>query len=179
MSIAFSLKDYLHQSHINYHRISHGYTETAYDSACSAHVPISSVVKAVVLRDRCSDRYVMVLIPASNKLKLALINRSLRSDLVMAGEAEIASLFPDCALGAIPGFGQAYDMKLIWDDALAEQPQLFFEAGSHEDLINIDKFEFSRLFEDQPHGVFSVAHDGCSVFDVRLLCASLQKTRAM
>lgn len=60
MSILFYRQDYLNQSYINYHCVSYGFTETAYDSACSARVPIASVVKAVVLRGRCSDRFVMM-----------------------------------------------------------------------------------------------------------------------
>jgi Ala-tRNA(Pro) deacylase len=163
MSIAHSLEDYLCYTQINYHRVPHEFTETAYDSALSAHVPIVSVVKAVVLKDRCSDRFVMMLIPASNKLKLLWVNRALRSDLVLAGEAEIASLFPDCVLGAVPGFGQAYDMELLWDDALAKQSQLFFEAGNHQDLIKIDQLEFSRLFEGHAHGVFSLTYEEYSI----------------
>ncbi len=158
MSIAHSLEDYLYYTQVNYYQITHEFTENAYDSALSAHVPIASVVKAVVLRNRCSDRFVMVLIPASNKLKLHWVNRALRRDLVLASEAEIASLFPDCLLGAVPGFGQAYDMELLWDDALANQAELFFEAGNHEDLIMIDQLEFSRLFEKHPHGVFSLSN---------------------
>ena len=158
MSIAHSLENYLSYTQIDHQRIPHEFNETAYDSALSAHVPIASVVKAVVLRDRFSDRFVMALIPASNKLKFPWVNRALRSDVVLAGEAEIASLFPDCVLGAVPGFGQVYDMELLWDDTLANQSPLFFEAGSHEDLIMIDQLEFSRLFEKHPHGVFSLSN---------------------
>jgi Ala-tRNA(Pro) deacylase len=165
MSFAHSLEDYLYYTQINYQRVPHEFTETAYDSALSAHLPLASVVKSVVLRDRCSDRFVMVLIPASNKLKMLWINQALRSDLVLAGEAEIASLFPDCVLGAVPGFGQAYDMELLWDDALAKQSQLFFEAGNHEDLIEIDQLEFSRLFEDHAHGIFSLSNEAYSILN--------------
>jgi Ala-tRNA(Pro) deacylase len=159
MSIAHRLEDYLYYTQIHYQRVPHAFTETTYDSALSANLPLASVVKAVVLRDRCSDRFVMVLIPASNKLKLLWINRALRSDLVLAGEAEIASLFPDCVLGAVPGFGQAYDVELLWDETLAKQSELFFEAGNHEDLIEINQLEFKRLFEEHLHGVFSLSNE--------------------
>ena len=162
MSVAHYLEDYLSDAQVDYKVISHARTQTAFDSAHSAHIPTSNVVKAILLRERHSSRYLMALIPASNKLKLSWVNEALKKDLELAQEEEIASQFTDCELGAIPGFGQAYDISLIWDDELGRQPQLYFEAGSHEELIQIDNNEFGLLFEEYAHGVISLSYENYS-----------------
>ena len=77
----------------------------------------------------------------------------------LAREAELNDVFPDCELGAVPGFGQAYRVDVIWDDDLGEQPSVFFEAGDHEELIEIDRDEFHRLFDGFPHGMISQPSD--------------------
>jgi Ala-tRNA(Pro) deacylase len=65
---------------------------------------------------------------------------------VLARESELPDVFPDCSLGAVPGFGQAYNLDLVWDDELGEQPCLYFEAGNHEELIQIEQYDFHQLF---------------------------------
>ncbi len=162
MSVAHCLEDYLYDAHVEYTVVSHAPTQTAFDSAHSAHIPTSKMVKAILLRERHSERYCMALIPASNKLKIAWVNGALKKDLVLAQEEEISSQFTDCEFGAIPGFGQAYDMEMIWDDELEQQSQLYFEAGSHKELIQIDNYEFGLLFEQYPHGVISMSHENYS-----------------
>ena len=156
MSVAHALENFLGEARVNYNIVRHSHTESAYDSACSAHVPTASVVKAVLLRNRQDGRYLMALIPASNKLRLPWVRRELGSDLVLAREAELADMFPDCMLGAIPGFGQAYDVDLIWDIALLEQAELFFEAGDHEGLIRINQSQFRSLFDRHSHAAISL-----------------------
>jgi Ala-tRNA(Pro) deacylase len=164
MSVSHCLENYLCQAHVEYQVVPHRYTESAYDSARSAHVPTASVVKAIMLRDRRDHHFVMALIPSSHKLKTLWVMQELGSDLVLAKEGEFGGLFPDCVLGAIPGFGQAYNMHLIWDDELARQDQLYFEAGDHEGLIKIGQLVFRQLFEEHPHGVISMPYENYSLF---------------
>lgn len=164
MSVAHCLENYLCQAHVEYDVVHHSFTNNAYDSACSAHVPISNMVKAVMLRERDCEQYVLATAPACNKLKLPWINKELHRDLILAEEQELSSRFPDCTLGAVPGFGQAYGLETIWDDQLAAQPNLYFEAGDHEDLIHIDKQQFSLLFGQLPHSVISLPVDNYSIY---------------
>ena len=64
-------------------------------------------------------------------------------------------VFPDCELGAVPGFGQGYQVDVVWDDELSAQESLFFEAGDHRELIEIDHVDFLRLFNCFPHDTIS------------------------
>ena len=51
MAIARTLKSYLDERKIDYDTVPHSHTETAMDSATSAHVPPHQMAKAVVLED--------------------------------------------------------------------------------------------------------------------------------
>ena len=164
MSVSPRLENYLCQAHIDYDVVHHGFTDNAYDSACSASVPTSNVVKAVILRDRTDNKYVVAAIPATHKVSLPWINKELNRDLILANEDELKGLFPDCLPGAIPGLGQAYDIDMIWDDQLQAQRDLYFEAGNHEDLVHISREQFALLFKQQPHSVISLPSEQYSLY---------------
>ena len=71
MSVSHAIENYLSVAHVYYQVLQHNFTASSFDSACSAHVPASAVVKAVMLRDRHTGEFAMALIPASNRLKLS------------------------------------------------------------------------------------------------------------
>ena len=54
---------------------------------------------------------------------------------LLADEDEIGRMFPDCELGAVPPVGDPYGLPVMVDDALAVQPDIYFEAGDHLSLL--------------------------------------------
>jgi Ala-tRNA(Pro) deacylase len=47
-------------------------------------------------------------------------------------------------------------METLIDDAIAEQPDIYFEAGDHEQLIHVSAETFETLMgENVQHGNFS------------------------
>lgn len=165
MSVSHHLADYFDQVGVDYDLICHTLTESAFSSAQAAHVPTSNVVKAILLKDRSSHRFIIAAIPASNRLKIPWINTEFKLNLALAAESELVSLFPDCTPGAVPGFGQAYGIDVIWDDQLEHQPNLYFEAGNHEELIHISKQQFIELFHKLPHSVISLPIESYPLHD--------------
>ena len=73
-------------------------------------------------------------------------------------KTEIRQLFPDCALGAVPPVGEAYELDVIVDDSIQEQPDVYLEGGDHATLVHMDQAQFARLMAEARHGRFSV-HD--------------------
>jgi len=155
MSVSSRVENYLSTARVNYNLISHKHTESALNSAQSAHVPEKKVVKCVVLHNRLNDNYSMALLPACNKLNMDWLS-SYEEDLELASESDIAPQFPDCDFGAVPGIGQAFYMDMFWDEALMEADSLYFEGGDHETLLEIDHDDFVRLFERFPHAAISL-----------------------
>ncbi|QFU75458.1 YbaK/EbsC family protein [Halioglobus maricola] len=159
MSTAPRLDNFLRLSQTDYRTVDHRHTESAADSAHAAHLSTARVAKSVLLRDKRNGRYLVALTPACNRVHLGWVRDNTHTDAVLAREAELVEVFPDCELGAVPGFGQAYQLDMVWDEDLGQQPSVFFEAGDHQGLIEIERDDFHRLFDSFPHGVISQPSD--------------------
>ena len=160
MAIAKTLISYLKERGIDYQLIEHKHTPTAEASAHAAHVPVHQVAKAVVLRDDAG--YVISVLPANHSLEIRWVNEELDRKLEMACEDEFKKLFGDCETGAVPALGEAYGLKVIWDDELAYTSDVYIEAGDHEHLIWLERRDFRKLMKDLPHTIISKDREvGC------------------
>ena len=157
MAIATTLKSYLDEHQIHYEMVEHAHTESAIDSAKSAHVPPHQMAKAVVLEDE--DGYIVSVVPSNNRLNLGWVNEELQRDLRLATEPELKKLFADCKTGAIPALSDAYGLKVIWDDQLKHAADIYIEAGDHEHLIHLKGEDFRQLMEKLPHSVISAGKE--------------------
>lgn len=154
MTIAPKLQDFLATRQVAYEVLSHPRTLSSSASAQAAHVPGRRLAKAVVVED---DRgYVLAVLPSTHHVALSELGKALhRTGLHLAHEEELAKLFDDCDLGALPLTGQAYGMPVIVDEDLDAQPEVYFEAGDHEHFVHMTQGEFFRLTADAPRAHFS------------------------
>ncbi|MEN8802584.1 MAG: YbaK/EbsC family protein [Thiogranum sp.] len=153
MSIANRVEDYLLEQDADFDVINHPYSSTSMEAAQLAHVPGDRIAKSVVLED---DRgYLLAVLPASCRVDLGELHRQTNRNLGLATEYELDALFDDCEPGAVPPLGTVYDMDAILDDGLAEQSDIYFEAGDHERLIHVSAETFQALMGDVQHFEFS------------------------
>jgi Ala-tRNA(Pro) deacylase len=157
MAIARTLKAYLDERSVEYDTVEHSHTETAVDSAKSAHIPPHQMAKAVVLED--DDGYIVSVLPSNNRLNLGWVSEELNRDLRLATEPELRALFEDCDTGAIPALSAAYGLKVIWDDQLKHAADIYIEAGDHEHLIHLRGRDFQHLMESLPHSIISAGKE--------------------
>lgn len=142
--IARKLKEYLDQNKVKYVTITHSPAYTAQEVAASAHVPGRDLAKTVIIH--VGDRYAMAVLPANRKVVLHdLIELTGNEDVRFATEAEFASRFPDCEVGAMPPFGNLYGMDVYVAPALAAAERIAFNAGSHTEVIQMAYGDFARL----------------------------------
>ncbi|MBT8131752.1 MAG: YbaK/EbsC family protein [Gammaproteobacteria bacterium] len=154
MAIAMKVSDYLADLDIAYDVLTHPHTMTSSESARASHVPGARLAKSVVLED--DDGYVMVVVPSDRQVDLGELHRQTNRSLGLATEGELGRLFADCEIGALPPIGQAYGIETLLDDAIAEQSEIYFEAGDHEQLIRVTHEGFRTLMgEGIRHGNFS------------------------
>ncbi len=153
MGIAITLKQYLASHEIDYSECAHDHTDTALQSASATDVASDHVVKAVLLSD--GEEYLLAALPANRRLALDRLSDYLRQDYELASEEDIAEVFSDCDVGAIPPVGDAYGIKAIWDDALCKPDGVYLEAGDHETLLRLKKEDFMRLMADAQHATIS------------------------
>ncbi len=157
MAIALTLKSYLDKRGVDYDTVEHSHTQTAMDSAKSAHVPAHQMAKAVVLEDE--DGYVVSVLPSNNRLNLSWVSEELNRDLRLASEPELHALFEDCETGAVPALSEAYGLKVIWDDQLKHASDIYIEAGDHEHLIHLRGVDFQQLMTSLPHSIISAGKE--------------------
>jgi Ala-tRNA(Pro) deacylase len=154
MAIAATLSNYLMAQDVEYDVLTHPHTATSGESAQAAHVPGSRLAKSVILED--DQGYLMVVLPSSRQVNMQELHRQLNRNLVLATESELGGLFADCEIGALPPIGSAYGVETVVDDAIAEQPDIFFEAGDHEQLVHVSAETFQSLLgENVQRGHFS------------------------
>jgi len=158
MAIAATVYDYLRYHGIKYSILPHTPTDSSAESARAAVVPANDCAKAVMVRD--GEQHLMAVIPANRYLDLHRLNKVMHGHYHLETEDEFGRLFDDCAKGAIPALGQAYDIPVIWDDALADDSDVYFEAGDHRDLIHISKDQFVSLMSEMPHGTITRRYTG-------------------
>jgi Ala-tRNA(Pro) deacylase len=154
MAIAMKVSNNLADLGIAYEVLTHPHTLSSSESAQASHVPGSRLAKSVILED--DDGYVMVVVPSDRNVDLGELHRQMNRSLGLATESELGGLFVDCEIGALPPIGPAYGIETLVDDAIAEQSEIYFEAGDHEQLIHVSHEGFHALMgEGIRHGHFS------------------------
>ena len=56
-------------------------------------------------------------------------------------------MFPGCEVGAMPPFGNLYDIEVYASKRLADDEEIAFNAGSHTELIRLAYTDFQRLVQ--------------------------------
>jgi Ala-tRNA(Pro) deacylase len=88
----------------------------------------------------------MVVLPASHQVDFEHLKKvSGAQEAVLATEREFKDLFPGCDIGAMPPFGNLYEMDVFVSRALTEDREIAFNAGSHYELIRLAYKDFERL----------------------------------
>lgn len=145
MAIPATVRDFLDRTGIEYGIVSHPYAETSMRTAEAAHVSGEDVAKAVLLKDDAG--YVLAVLPATHHVKTGNVQQQLQRPLETAPEIDIGVVFPDCALGALPALGPAYQLETIVDSSLRGHAEVFFEAGDHEELVRVSGNDFEALLD--------------------------------
>lgn len=118
---------------------------TAQQIAHNAHVTGRRLAKVLVLRDDAGFDF-MVVLPASRQFDAnALRETTGRMGMRLENEAELQRIFPDCELGAMPPFGHLYGLPMFVDRCLAREPDLYFEAGNHHELVHMRWADYAKL----------------------------------
>ncbi len=138
------LKEFLDANNVKYTTISHSRAFTAQETATSAHIARKELAKTVMVK--IDGKMAMAVIPASCNVDLELLKNVTNSSTIeLADEKEFQNLFPDCEVGAMPPFGNLYQMEVFVADSLSEDEEFAFNAGTHRELIKTSYNDFERL----------------------------------
>ena len=88
----------------------------------------------------------MAVLPANYQIDFKLFEHLFGPQKVsLATEEEFKYYFPDCEVGAMPPFGNIYDLEVYVAETLAEDKTIAFNAGSHTEIIQMEYEDFARL----------------------------------
>ena len=153
------LQEYLDSQRVKYVSLKHSPAFTAQEIAASAHIPGKDVAKTVVVK--LDGEMAMVVLPAPRMVRLNHLKAEMGVDeAVLASEEEFKDRFPDCEVGAMPPFGNLYEMDTLVDGALARDHQIAFNAGTHTELIRMAYADFERLVSPRVLKGAEPAHTG-------------------
>jgi Ala-tRNA(Pro) deacylase len=142
------LLEYLQENGVPFELQEHSRAFTAQEIANRAHVSGKQFAKTVMVK--IDGLMAMAVVPGANRVNLTLMKHIAdANEIALASEAEFEARFPDCELGAMPPFGNLYDMQVYVAGSLAEVEEIAFNAGTHTEIITMPYRDFERLV--QPH----------------------------
>ena len=174
MSLPKKLANYLQKNQVPYEIVEQPAAFTSQKTAQAVHLPGARMAKAVMvnIRERDQERDVMMVLPADHVvdfLKLGIL-LGVRRKLRMEEEYEFQHLFPDSETGAMPPFGELYEIPCFVDNALLKGEYVAFNGGNHHECLCMRTADFIRVLKAK-QGDFSVRRaslrDGSSYRAVR------------
>ena len=147
MKIPLQLIDCLNESKVRYEILHHPEAVTAQRIAQAEHVKGRHHAKVVMIKS--GEQRLMAVLPADHQIDLEKVGKIIGKTASLDSEKEFKSLFPDCAIGAMPPFGNLYGLQTYVDKSLAAQDYIVFEAGTHSDAIKLSYRDYEKIVK--PH----------------------------
>jgi len=142
------LREFLDEKGVRYTITTHRVAYTAREIAGLAHVSSQELAKTVIVK--VDGSLAMAVLPASYEVDLSSLGGAIGARMVtLAKESEFQDRFPDCEIGAMPPFGNLYGMAVYVDESLTKDKDIVFNAGSHNELIQLSYADFERLVHPQ------------------------------
>ncbi|MGQ9457002.1 MAG: aminoacyl-tRNA deacylase [Anaerolineae bacterium] len=142
------LEQYFRENGVGYEVLQHPQAYTMSEVAAALHVSGKQVAKVVMVK--ADGKPTMLVVASPYRLDFAKVRDLLGAkEVVLAREEEFADLFPDCATGAMPPFGNLYGVPVYVDEALAAQKEMVFRVGSHNEAMRVAYQDFARLVQPQ------------------------------
>ena len=137
-----SIHEFLRDAHVAYSVVPHRPAFTAQEDAAAAHVKGRDWAKVVICL--VDGEPIQAVLPAPLTVNLnSLLDLAGGSEIRLAEEDELRRLFPECEPGAMPPFGPLYGQPVFVDVALAAEPELAFNAGTHTEAIRMRWADFA------------------------------------
>jgi Ala-tRNA(Pro) deacylase len=144
MALLSKLKEILDENKVSYEVFNHALAYTAQEIAAKQHCSGNEMAKVVMLE--LDDALIMGVIPASRKISLSTVAKSVGAKTArLAMEDEFIGRFPDCEIGAMPPFGNLFDVAVLVDPLLEKDKYIYFNAGNHIQTVRMRYKDFARI----------------------------------
>lgn len=135
---------FLKENNVPFTIAQHPKAYTAQRVAATAHIPGNILAKTVVVK--IDGKMALAVLPANDRISFAEFSRQLHAVKVeLASEEEFRKMFPDCETGAMPPFGNLYNLDTYIASDLTQNKEIAFNACNHIDVITLKFEDFNRL----------------------------------
>lgn len=143
--ISTKLKEYLDNARVQHTRHPHLPAYTSQEIAQSVHVPGREMVKSVILKAD-GEKLIMAVLSANDAVNLGVLREEIGCGrLHLASETEFIDAFPTCKPGAMPPFGNIFNLSTYCEVNLSRNREIEFNAGSHDETIRMRFDDYKRL----------------------------------
>lgn len=153
MGIPVHIREYLDRRQADYQVLLHRKTTTLTQAAQACEMPLSQLVRAVILVD--GQGLLMAVLPADHVLDFDALCRLLHRNLELVPGNRLAAIFDDCEPGSYPPLARAYGLDVVVDNALHDMDMITFEPGTHTSLMQMSREHYYTLLGDIVSGEFS------------------------
>ena len=147
MQIPKQLINCLNESGVSYEILQHPEAMTAQRVAQVEHIKARHQAKVVMVKS--DGKHLMTVIPADRRIDLLKVEKLTGKPASLETEQDFKSIFPDCAVGAMPPFGNLYGLATYVDERLTQQDYIVFEAGTHTDAIKLSYSDYEKIVRPQ------------------------------
>lgn len=142
------LKKFLNDNNVKYVTVTHSKAYTAQEVAASVHIRGRKIAKTVMVE--IDGELAMVVLPASYRIDFQKLQDTIKAKNVrLVSESDFKGRFPECEVGAMPPFGNLYDMKVYVAASIVEDEDFLFNAGSHTELMKLPFKTYEKLVKPE------------------------------
>jgi Ala-tRNA(Pro) deacylase len=139
-----AIHEFLRAAQVPYSIVPHRPAFSAQEGAAAAHVPGRDWAKVVVCFINGQPVEAVVAAPSIVNLD-RLLDLAGGTSIRLAQQDELQRLYPGCDPGAMPPFGSMYGQPVFVDVALASEPEIVFNAGTHSEAIAMRWADFAGV----------------------------------
>lgn len=141
---AKKIKEFLTQQKVHYLSIDHPPAYATREISHLSNISERAFAKSVIIQ--AGNKNIMVVLPASERIEFETLKKILHEkNVTLLPEDAFLTLFPDCEIGAMPPFGNLYNIKVYVEKSLSKNKEIAFNAGNHNELIKMRYQDFEKL----------------------------------
>ena len=144
MALLACLAEVLKRERVPYLTLRHPPAFTAPELSAVAHIPGRQSAKVVICI--ADGKPLQAVVPAHYSVDLEALKQIVRAvSLRLAREDEIARLYPEFEVGAMPPFGMMYGHPVFVERCFVGEPEMVFNAGTHTDSLCMHYGDFAEI----------------------------------
>lgn len=117
---------------------------TTQEIAQISHVSVKKLAKPVMVK--INNKLAIVVLLGNIKIDFEKLKKAMDAKQVeLVREYEFQEQFPGCELGAMPPFGNLFDMDVYVSDELKDEKEIAFNPGTHSQLVKLAWEHYEKL----------------------------------